>query len=79
MTEEQRKAMKYEERQAWPVIRGLLKRKPEYAAMLLEGITRDAAVGVLQQGLKELNDMQAIARAFAEAAGAIVKATKETT
>lgn len=76
MTEEQRKAMRYEERQAWPVIRELLKRKPEYAAMLLEGITKDAAVGILRQATKELNDMQAITRAFSQAAGEIVKATK---
>ena len=77
MTEEQRKTMTYEERQAWPVIRGLLKRKPEFAPMLLEGITRDAAVGILYQATKELNDMQAITRAFSKAAGEIVKATKE--
>lgn len=63
----------YEERQALPVIRKLLKRKPEAAAMLLEGIVKESAVNILLQAKRELNDMLAVSRAMSHAAGEIVK------
>jgi predicted DNA-binding protein (UPF0251 family) len=63
----------YEERQALPVIRKLLKRKPEAAAMLLEGIVKESAVNILLQAKKELADMLAVSSAITQAAGEIAK------
>jgi predicted DNA-binding protein (UPF0251 family) len=67
----------YEEHQALSVIRKLLKRKPEMAAIILEGMSRDAAVRILQQGQKELTDLLALNRALSGAAGAIATHFKE--
>lgn len=66
----------YEEKQAWPVIRKLLKRKPEYAAALIEGISKEAAVGILLQVKKELADLLAVSHALTQAAGEIAKIDK---
>lgn len=63
----------YEERQALPVIRKLLKRKPEAAAMLLEGIVKESAVNILLQAKKELADLLAVSHAMTQAAGDIAK------
>lgn len=63
----------YEEREALPVIRKLLKRKPEAAAMLLEGIVKESAVNILLQAKKELADMLAVSSAITQAAGEIAK------
>lgn len=70
-------ALTYEERQALPVIRKLLKRKPEAAAMLFEGMARDSAVNILLGAQKELTDLHTLARAISLAAGEIVKLDKE--
>lgn len=63
----------YEQRLAWGVIRNLLKHKPEYAAALLEGLPKEAAVNVLQQAKEEMGQLLAVNRAFMEAAAALVK------
>jgi predicted DNA-binding protein (UPF0251 family) len=74
MTEETKKiALTYEERQALPVIRKLLKRKPEAAAMLIEDIAKETAVNILLQAKKELADLLAVSRAMSNAAAEIVK------
>jgi predicted DNA-binding protein (UPF0251 family) len=67
----------YEERQALPVIRKLLKRKPEAAYMLIEGITKDAAVNILLQAQRELGDLLKVGQAISAAAGEIAKMEKE--
>ncbi|MFM7008072.1 MAG: hypothetical protein ACKO0Z_01860 [Betaproteobacteria bacterium] len=63
----------YEERQAVPIIRKLLKRKPEAAALVFEGMAKESAVNILLQAKKELDDMLAVSQAISEAAGAIAK------
>lgn len=70
-------ALTYEERQALPVIRKLLKRKPEAAAMVFEGMARDSAVNILLQAQKEMEDLLSLSRAISLAAGEIVKMDKE--
>ena len=76
MTEKQMPKLSYDERLAFATVRKTIKRRPEFAAALMEDMSKEVAVSVLQQGLKELNDMHAITRAFSQAAGEIVKATK---
>lgn len=70
-------ALTYEERQALPVIKKLLKRKPEAAALVFDGMARDSAVNILQQAKKELEDLHTLARAITLAAGEIVKMDKK--
>lgn len=70
---EDMKGMTYEERQAWPVIRTLIKRKPELIPHLLEGMTKEAAQAVLLQARDELNALMNMSRAFTAAAAALVK------
>lgn len=67
----------YEERQALPVIRKLLKRKPEAANILFEGISKEAAVAILLQAKKELADLLAVSQAISLAAGEIAKLEKK--
>jgi hypothetical protein len=66
-------ALTYEERQALPVIRKLLKRKPEAAAMLMQDLTKAGAVAVLLQAKKELADLLAMSQAMSAAAMEIAK------
>jgi hypothetical protein len=67
----------YEERQALPVIRRLLKRKPEAANILFEGIAKEAAVDILLQAERELAVLLAVSQAINLAAGEIVKLEKK--
>ena len=67
----------WEERQALPVMRKLLKRKPEAAAILFEGIAKEAAVSILLQAKQELQDLHSVTRAITIAAGEIAKMDKE--
>jgi hypothetical protein len=62
------RGLTYEERQAWPIIRKAIKRKPELAAALLEGLVKEGAVLVLRQAGKEMNDLLAMNQAFVAAA-----------
>jgi predicted DNA-binding protein (UPF0251 family) len=66
----------YEERQAFPIIRKALKRNPELAAKLFEGIAKEAAVNILLQAKKELADLLAVSQAISIAAGEIAKMEK---
>jgi hypothetical protein len=77
MDEEKKIALTYEERQAMPVIRKLLKRKPEAAALLMQDMTKAGAVAVLLQAQKELTDLHLMAQAFSAAAAEIVKLDKQ--
>ena len=77
MEMEPKVGLTYEERQALPVILRLLKRNPEAATLLVKGMTRTGAVAILVQLTSELNALQLVARAFSEAAGAIVQIDKE--
>jgi hypothetical protein len=77
MNEEKKIALTYEERQAMPVIRKLLKRKPEAAAMLMQDMTKAGAVAVLLQAKKELADLLAVSQAMSAAAAEIAKLDKE--
>jgi hypothetical protein len=69
-------ALTYEERQALPVIQKLLKRKPEAFGLLMEGMTKAAAVNVLLTAKKEMQDLHLMAQAMVAAAGIIVKMDK---
>lgn len=68
----------YEERQALPIIRKLLKRKPDAAALVFEGMAKESAVNILLQAQKELADLLAVSHAISEAAGAITKLDQPT-
>lgn len=68
--------LSYEERQAWPVMRKLIKRKPECAAALLEGLPKEAAVRILLTAKKELDDLLAVSRAFSEVAAKLAQTEK---
>lgn len=76
---EQKIALTYDERNALPVIKKLLKRKPEAAAMLFEGMARDSAVSILLGAKKELADLHILAQALVAASGEIVKMDKTPT
>lgn len=71
-------ALTYEERQALPVIRKLLKRKPEAFGLLMEDMTKAAAVNVLLTAKKEMQDLQLMAQSMVAAAGIIVKMDQPT-
>lgn len=70
------RGLTWEERQALPVIRKLLKRKPEAAALVFEGIAKEAAVNILLQAQRELTDLLAVSQAISLAAGEIAKLEK---
>jgi hypothetical protein len=69
-------ALTYEERQALPVIQKLLKRKPEAFGLLMEGMTKAAAVNVLLTAKKEMQDLHTMSKAIVIAASEIVKMDK---
>ena len=68
----------YEERQALPVIRKLLKRKPEAFGLLMEDMTQAAAANILLTAKKEMQDLHTMAQAMVLAATEIVKMDKPT-
>jgi hypothetical protein len=68
----------YEERQALPIIKKLLKRKPEAMGLLMEGTSKAAAVNVLLTAKKEMADLHLMAQAMVAAAGIIVKMDQPT-
>jgi len=77
MTTEPKISLTYEERQALPVIQKLIKRKPEAVALLMKDMTKAGAISMLLQVRDELNTLQIVARAFIEAADAIVQLDKK--
>lgn len=70
---EQKIGLTYDERNALPVIKRLLKRRPDAAHLLFEGMARESAVNILLGAKKELEDLHTLARAITAAAGEIVK------
>lgn len=68
----------YEERQALTVVLKLLKRKPDAAALVFEGMSKAAAVSVLLQAKKEMANLHLMAQAMVAAAGIIVKMDQPT-
>ena len=78
MTAETKINLTYEERQALPVIRKLLKRKPEAAAMVFEGMAKESAINILLQAKKEMQDLHTMSKAMVLASGEIVKMDKPT-
>jgi len=69
-------ALTYEERQALPVIRKLLKRKPEAVALVFEGMAKESAVNILLTANKELQDLHIMIQAMVEAAKLIATIDK---
>ena len=69
-------ALTYEERQALPVIRKLLKRKPEAFGLLMADMTKEAAVNILLTAKKELHDLHLMSQAMVEAAKIIATIDK---
>lgn len=67
----------YEERQALPVIKKLLKRRPEAAKMLMQDMTKAGAVEILLQVKDELALLHKLAQAMSQAAYEIAKFDKE--
>jgi hypothetical protein len=65
--------LNYEEREAIKVIRKSMQRKPEIAAVIMQGMSKEAAVKVLLQARDELNDLMQMSRAFSEAARVLTK------
>lgn len=76
MTETPKIALTWEERQAVPVIRKLLKRRPEAAALLFEGMAKASAVNILLQAKEEIADLHKVVQAITQAAGEIAKLEK---
>ena len=71
--------LNYDERMAIKTLRASMKRDPQIAALLLEGMSKEVAVAVLLQAKKEINLLLEVSRAFSEAAGKLAKIEKEST
>lgn len=69
--------LSWEERQALPVIRAAIKRKPEIINALLKDMSYESAVSVLLQVRDESERLLAVNRAFMEAAAALVKLQRQ--
>jgi hypothetical protein len=67
----------YEERQAITVIRKAMRRRPEIASALMEGMTRDIAYHVLLQAKHELASLNTVTQAFITAASTLTQLDKE--
>lgn len=71
-----RAKLTYEENNALAVLRKALKRKPELAGVIIEGMGKDAAVSILLHARNELANMLAVNKAVTEAAQALVEAER---
>lgn len=69
--------LNYDERMAVKTLRASMRRNPQIAAQLLEGMSKEVAVAVLLQAKKEIELLLNISRTFSAAAGEIAKAEKE--
>lgn len=69
--------LSWEERQALPVIRAAIKRKPEIINALLKDMSYESAVSVLLQVRDETERLLAVNRAFMEAAAALAKLQRQ--
>jgi hypothetical protein len=75
---EARAILTYEERNALEVLRKSMRRKPQIATALLEGMSKEIATNVLKQVQRELTDLLSVSQAFSAAAGALVKKEQES-
>jgi hypothetical protein len=73
MTEKHIPKLNYDERQAFMTVRKAIKRRPELAAALMEGMSKEVAVAVLLQAKKELDQLLVINRAFIAASSMLAK------
>jgi hypothetical protein len=73
MTEKQMPKLSYDERQAFMTVRKAIKRRPELAAALMEGMSKEVAVSVLLQAKRELDQLLVVNRAFIAASSALAK------
>ena len=69
-------ALTYEERQALATVRKLIQRKPEACGLLMQDMTKAAAVNVLLTAKKEMQDLHNMSKAMVLAASEIVKMDK---
>lgn len=69
-------ALTYEEQKALPVIRKLLKRKPEAFGLLMADMTKESAVNILLTAKKEMQDLHTMSKAMIEAAKLIATIDK---
>ena len=70
--------LNYDERQALATVRKLIQRKPEAFGLLMQDMSKAAAVNVLLTAKKEMADLHRMAQAMAAAAGIIAKMDKPT-
>jgi hypothetical protein len=66
----------YEERHALPIIRKLLKRRPEAAALVFEGMAKESAVNILLTAKKEMEALHTLSQAMVNAAKIIATIDK---
>lgn len=78
MTDKPKINLTYEERHALPVIQKLLKRRPEAFGLLMEDMTKAAAVNVLLTAKVEMENLHKLSQAMVLAASEIVKMDKPT-
>jgi hypothetical protein len=71
-------ALTYDERQALATVRKLIQRKPEAFGLLMQDMTKAAAVNVLLTAKKEMQDLHLMAQAMVSAAGIIAKMDQPT-
>ena len=77
MTERTPMLFTYEERQALAVLRKSMRTKPQVAAALIEGMSRETAVSVLQQAQTELADLLKVTQALSAAAQTLIDLEKK--
>lgn len=71
-------ALNYDERQALDTVRKLIQRKPEAMGLLMQDMSKAAAVNALLTAKKEMADLHLMAQAMVAAAGIIVKMDQPT-
>ena len=69
----------YEERQALPIFRKAIKRRPEIINELMKDMAYESAVSILLQAKRELAQLLEVNRAFVAAASVLAKQQKEQT
>lgn len=69
--------LSYDEREAIRLLRKTMQRRPEIAAMLLDGMSKDVAIAVMLKIRDELAMMLEINRAFSEVAAKLAQLEKQ--
>ena len=68
--------LSYDERKLVTAVRKMVHDNPAKAVFLVEGMSRGAAVALLLQAKKEMDDLLAVSRAFSEAAAKLAALDK---